>query len=87
MVHARPSEATRVGFVVSSAVGNAVQRNRIKRRLRHLTRPLVADLGTRHLHVVVRALPAAASGENDLAADLRSAWDRCLYKCGMDVAS
>ena len=28
----------RVGFVVSKAVGNAVARNRVKRRLRHLAR-------------------------------------------------
>ena len=28
----------RVGFVVSKAVGNAVIRNRVKRRLRHLMR-------------------------------------------------
>ena len=49
----------RAGFVVSKAVGNAVIRNRVKRRLRALTRERLAILpaGTT---LVVRALPAAA---------------------------
>jgi ribonuclease P protein component len=49
---------TSVGFVVSKAVGSAVDRNRVKRQLRHLMRERIADLpqGSR---VVVRALPAA----------------------------
>lgn len=56
-----PAQATtaRAGFVVSKAVGNAVVRNKVRRRLRHLVRPLLADLppGT---SLVVRALPGAA---------------------------
>jgi ribonuclease P protein component len=63
-----------VGFVVSKAVGGAVVRNRTKRRLRALVRPLVDRLrpGTR---VVVRAQPAAAAASsstlsNDLAGTL-----------------
>jgi ribonuclease P protein component len=36
-------DGTRVGFVVSGAVGNAVTRNRVKRRLRHLAAAHVAD--------------------------------------------
>nr|WP_210727242.1 ribonuclease P protein component [Sanguibacter hominis] len=52
-------ESAMVGFVVSKAVGNAVVRNRVKRRLRHASSHLVESLpqGTT---VVVRALPAAA---------------------------
>ena len=64
----------RVGFVVSKAVGDAVTRNRVKRRLRHLARDLVGDLppGT---DVVVRALPAAAwLSSQELGAELA----RCL---------
>ena len=52
----------RVGFTVSKAVGNAATRNRVKRRLRHLTRehlPSLEELPGRAA-LVVRALPAAA---------------------------
>ncbi|WP_210503246.1 ribonuclease P protein component [Nocardioides xinjiangensis] len=52
----------RVGFTVSKAVGNAATRNRVKRRLRHLTRehlPALEELPGRAV-LVVRALPAAA---------------------------
>jgi ribonuclease P protein component len=68
--------APRVGFVVGRTVGSAVQRNRVKRRLRHLLRDRMASLppGAR---VVVRALPgAAAAGSAQLAADLDGALQR-----------
>ena len=64
----------RVGFVVSRAVGNAVTRNRVKRRLRALTR--VAELPTGSL-VVVRALPPAATASY---AELRRDLARCLSR-------
>ncbi|MGZ4612283.1 MAG: ribonuclease P protein component [Kineosporiaceae bacterium] len=65
-----------VGFVVSKAVGRAVVRNRIKRRLRALMRPMVTSVpaGTR---VVVRANQAAAAASSGtLGRDLRSALRR-----------
>ena len=65
-----------MGFVVSKAVGNAVVRNRVKRRLRHLTREHVTTLPGRCV-LVVRALPAAASATS---AELRSDLDRCLER-------
>ncbi len=72
-------EPVRVGFVVSKAVGNAVVRNRVKRRLRHLTRehlPTLAALPGSAV-LVVRALPRAAyASYTDLAADL----ERCLSR-------
>jgi ribonuclease P protein component len=49
-----------VGFVVSRAVGNAVTRNRVKRRLRHLVRDRIGSLPPDGL-LVVRALPASAA--------------------------
>ncbi len=61
----------RVGFIVSRALGPAVVRNKVRRRLRHLVRELWADLppGTR---LVVRATPAAATAEYErLGVDLR----------------
>ena len=75
-----PAQASmaRAGFVVSKAVGNAVVRNKVRRRLRHLVRPLLAELppGTT---LVVRALPAAATASFDvLDGDLRAAFTAAL---------
>ena len=71
------ASTARAGFVVSKAVGNAVVRNSVRRRLRHLVRPLLGDLpgGTM---LVVRALPASAGASfatlgSDLEAALASA--------------
>jgi ribonuclease P protein component len=72
--------APRVGFVVSKAVGPAVTRNLVKRRLRHLARARTRALPP-HGMLVVRALPAAASASYD---DLARELDRCLAK--VDVA-
>jgi ribonuclease P protein component len=68
-----PASTARAGFVVSKAVGNAVVRNKVRRRLRHLVRPLLGELpGGSSL--VVRALPAAAEASfATLGADLESA--------------
>ena len=64
----------RVGFVVSKAVGPAVVRNRVKRRLRHLARESLMELPGSAV-LVVRALPAAATADYAaLGADL----GRCL---------
>ena len=51
----------RVGFVVVRAVGNAVTRNRVKRRLRHWPPTQLASTPG-GLDIVVRALPAAGIG-------------------------
>ena len=70
----------RVGFVVSKAVGSAVVRNKVKRRLRHLARERLTSLpGTAVL--VVRALPAAAQASYDeLGADLDRGLVRLLAR-------
>lgn len=71
-----PAAGPKVGFVVSKAVGPAVVRNRVKRRLRHAARSRVAALPDDTL-LVVRALPTAATASyQELAADL----DRCLER-------
>ena len=56
------SHAARVGFVVSSAVGNAVVRNRVKRRLRAIAAELLAELPAETM-LVLRARPAAANAD------------------------
>ncbi|MER7889096.1 ribonuclease P protein component [Micromonospora sp. NPDC094482] len=69
----QPSAPTRAGFVVSKAVGPAVVRNRVRRRLRHLVRDRLAALPSGST-LVVRALPAAADASYPtLGADLDAA--------------
>ncbi|HTK65536.1 MAG TPA: ribonuclease P protein component [Pseudonocardia sp.] len=73
-VCAAPFGSSRVGFVVSKAVGGSVVRHRVARRLRHLMRDRLSDApaGSR---IVVRALPASANADSaSLGADL----DRAL---------
>jgi ribonuclease P protein component len=73
-----PAPSPRIGLVVGKAVGNAVVRNRVKRRLRHLVRdrlPLLPDGVT----VVVRALPpSGGASSRRLAADLDRTLQRTL---------
>ncbi|GLU46996.1 ribonuclease P protein component [Nocardiopsis ansamitocini] len=67
------AEQPRVGFIVSKAVGGAVVRKRVQRKLRHLMRDRVAELPTGSL-LVVRAKPASAIlGHDALAAQLDGA--------------
>jgi ribonuclease P protein component len=76
--HEQPAPAgdqfsARAGFVVSKAVGGAVVRNKVRRRLRHLVRERLAELPP-GASLVVRALPAAATTPYDqLGADLDAA--------------
>ncbi|MFD8479199.1 ribonuclease P protein component [Kitasatospora sp. NPDC059673] len=70
--------SARAGFVVSKAVGPAVVRNVVKRRLRHLVRERLSRLPEGSL-IVVRALPAAAAASYDeLGHDLDAALRRLL---------
>lgn len=63
----------KVGFVVGRAVGGAVVRNAVRRRLRHLVAARVDSLPS-GATVVVRALPGAGFAARDsLAADLDKA--------------
>lgn len=62
-----------VGLVVSRAVGNAVTRNRVKRRLRALVAARLQGLPPGSLLVVRAQPPAAASTSDELAHDLDGA--------------
>ena len=70
------TEAPLVGFVVSKAVGNAVTRNQVKRRLRHLARERLSSLPGCCV-LVVRALPPSAGASYD---ELAGDFDRALER-------
>ena len=75
VVHATQTDSrtvrpSRVGFVVSKAVGGAVARNRVKRRLRAQVARLLPQL-PKGVDIVVRAQPAAAQASSPaLASEL-----------------
>jgi ribonuclease P protein component len=76
----RSGDPAKVGFIVSRAVGSAVVRNRVKRRLRELMRGRLGSL-PRGCLLVLRAHPAAASARQaDLAADLDLVIGRLLRR-------
>ncbi|PWJ26991.1 ribonuclease P protein component [Branchiibius hedensis] len=69
---------TRVGFVVSKAVGDAVTRNRVKRILRHAVAARLAAVGDGQ-DIVIRALPAASAAVSELGSRrLRAELDTLL---------
>ena len=72
ILYARPSLEPRFGLIVGKSVGGAVQRNLVKRRLRHWAYALVSQ--SPPMDVVVRALPGAVMRHAEMARDIASAW-------------
>lgn len=58
-----PDAAIRVGFTATKRCGNAVTRNRIKRRLRALAREVVAEKGRPGWEYVLIGKPATADAD------------------------
>ena len=80
MTRTDPGSGPVVGFVVSKAVGNAVARNRVKRRLRAAVQGHLTEM-PREVGIVVRALPPSvgrtfAELEADLLGAIRTAGRR-----------
>ena len=88
VVHLRPTDSrtgcpARVGFVVSKAVGGAVVRNRVKRRLRAIMAGRIEAIPP-GIDVVVRANPAAATASFDeLGSSLIPLLDRAIRRVGV----
>jgi ribonuclease P protein component len=78
------TDEPRVGFVVGRAVGGAVVRNQVKRRLRHHVRPHLDRLPAGSM-LVVRANPTAATCSSaTLAAELDRGLGKVLRRVGDD---
>lgn len=79
---AADEDGPRIGLVVSKSVGNAVQRHRVSRRLRHVARTVIDDLQPTD-RVVIRALPGSRHAISArLEQELRTALSRALAKSG-----
>lgn len=81
LAYRRPDDAAdtspRIGFTVTRKIGSAVVRNRLKRRLRHLARPLVADMGAAGVDYVLIGRAAGVTAAWDmLGQDLRRGLQR-----------
>jgi ribonuclease P protein component len=75
-------EPSRIGFIVSKSVGNAVVRNLVKRRLREAGAFSLREYGS-GFAIVVRALPASASASwDELLADYNAALAATMKKLG-----
>lgn len=62
----------RVGLIIAKSVGNAVDRHRVARRLRHVAREVLAELEPRE-QLVIRALPGSSGATSDqLGTQLRT---------------
>ncbi|MEV8377477.1 ribonuclease P protein component [Kribbella sp. NPDC056861] len=72
------AEPARVGFVVNKAVGNAVLRNRVHRRLRAVMATQLSGLPAGSLTVVRALPPSATSSYDELVADVLGALRRVL---------
>ena len=69
--------SVRVGFTVSRQVGDAVERNRVRRRLRELVKRAGAGrLRAGHDYVLVGRAAALAASFGDMARELDAALDR-----------
>ena len=88
VVYLKRDEATpqsRFGFVIGKTVGNAVQRNKVKRRCRAIAYQLLKNrfAGDINVAVVVRALPGAAQTDwNKLQQELSDAISVATKKVG-----
>lgn len=72
----------RIGLIVSKAVGNAVHRHRVSRRLRHAARSIIDDLDPAD-RVVIRALPRSRDAiSSGLEHELQTALARIRVRNG-----
>ena len=57
------ADGPQIGFVVTKAIGGAVDRHRVARRLRHLVRAALSDMDPTD-RIVIRALPGSRTAKS-----------------------
>jgi len=79
LVRRRDDDAPmRAGYTVTKKIGNAVVRNRLKRRLRALVRQVLLEAGVPHAdHILIGRSEGLTRRFDALAADLKKALVRC----------
>ena len=79
LVRRRDDDAPmRAGYTVTKKIGNAVIRNRLKRRMRALVRQVLPASGVPHAdHILIGRSEGLTRGFDALAADLTKALRRC----------
>lgn len=84
VVSTSAEQASQFGFIVSKAVGNAVTRNLVKRRLREIVVETLREQ-PHGISVVVRALPPAARASwEELRDDYRRAFSKVTGRLAGD---
>ena len=82
LVRLGEAEPTRIGFVVSGTIGNAVVRNRVKRRLREASREFLGSHNT-GLQLTIRVRPEAVAMDfESIKSQLLATAERLVAKDG-----
>lgn len=81
--HPVGTELVRIGFTVTKKMGNAVTRNRIKRRLREAARPLLPKLGQPGFdYVLIPRHSALTCDFSQLSRDMEFAFSQIIHHKG-----
>ena len=70
-------DEVKLGYIASKKVGNAVVRNRIKRRLRQVAAQILPNLATKGYYVILARKEAYSRKFIDLKKDLIYSFEKC----------
>lgn len=65
-----------IGLSVSKYVGNAVVRNKIKRQLREIVRPLLPDIVPNHVILLIARAPIAQASYQEIETAVRGLFNK-----------